>query len=89
MVRSVGYARTMTEGDGQLEARLAEQEVFEPPESFVEQANVSDSGVYDEFEENWPECWEGRLTCSTGNPTTTRCSTTATLPSTSGSRAAS
>jgi len=49
----------MTEGDGQLEARLAEQEVFEPPESFVEQANVSDSGVYDEFEENWPECWEG------------------------------
>jgi len=59
MVRSVGYARTMTEGDGQLEARLAEQEVFEPPESFVEQANVSDSGVYDEFEENWPECWEG------------------------------
>ncbi|ELY44486.1 acetate--CoA ligase [Natronorubrum sulfidifaciens] len=29
-----------------------------PPPSFVEQANVSDPGIYDEFEENWPECWE-------------------------------
>ncbi|QFU82997.1 acetate--CoA ligase [Natronorubrum aibiense] len=29
-----------------------------PPASFVEQANVSDPGIYDEFEENWPECWE-------------------------------
>ena len=48
----------MTEGDGQLEARLAEQEVFEPSESFVEQANVSDPEIYEEFEENWPECWE-------------------------------
>ncbi|QLD90120.1 acetate--CoA ligase [Natronomonas salina] len=42
----------------QLEARLAEQEAFEPPESFVEQANVSDDSIYEEFEENWPECWE-------------------------------
>jgi acetyl-CoA synthetase len=42
----------------QLEARLAEQDSFEPPESFVEQANVSDDGIYEEFEENWPECWE-------------------------------
>ncbi|GAB3410488.1 acetate--CoA ligase [Haloparvum alkalitolerans] len=49
----------MTEGDAELEARLAEQEVFEPPESFVEQANVSDPGIYEEFEENWPACWEG------------------------------
>ncbi|EJN57961.1 acetate--CoA ligase [Halogranum rubrum] len=51
----------MTDGDPdvELEARLAEQERFEPPESFVEQANVSDAGIYDEFEENWPECWEG------------------------------
>ena len=48
----------MTEEDGQLEARLAEQEVFEPSESFVEQANVSDPEMYEEFEENWPECWE-------------------------------
>ena len=44
--------------DTQLEARLAEQEAFEPPESFVEQANVSDPSIYEEFEENWPECWE-------------------------------
>jgi len=44
--------------DTQLEARLAEQESFEPPESFVEQANVSDPGIYEEFEENWPDCWE-------------------------------
>jgi acetyl-CoA synthetase len=42
----------------QLEARLAEQDTFEPPESFVEQANVSDPEVHEEFDENWPECWE-------------------------------
>ncbi|MBP2250841.1 acetyl-CoA synthetase [Halarchaeum solikamskense] len=45
--------------DVELEARLADQGVFEPPESFVEQANVTDAGIYEEFEENWPECWEG------------------------------
>ena len=44
-------------GDGQLEARLAEQEAFEPSDDFVEQANVSDESIYDEFEENWPACW--------------------------------
>ncbi|MES3518318.1 MAG: AMP-binding protein, partial [Natronomonas sp.] len=44
--------------DVELEARLAEQEEFEPPESFVEQANVSDPSIYEEFEENWPDCWE-------------------------------
>ncbi|ELZ09030.1 acetate--CoA ligase [Natrialba aegyptia] len=48
----------MSQEDATLEARLAEQEAFEPPESFVEQANVTDPGIYDEFEENWPECWE-------------------------------
>ncbi|WP_227130655.1 acetate--CoA ligase [Halorubellus salinus] len=42
----------------ELEARLAAQDTFEPPESFVEQANVADDAVYDEFAENWPECWE-------------------------------
>jgi len=46
-------------GDVELEARLAEQEEFEPPASFVEQANVTDEHIYEEFEENWPECWEG------------------------------
>ncbi|AGN02020.1 acetate/CoA ligase [Salinarchaeum sp. Harcht-Bsk1] len=44
--------------EAELEARLEEQESFEPPEWFVEQANVSDPDIYDEFEENWPECWE-------------------------------
>ncbi|GGM58480.1 acetyl-CoA synthetase [Halarchaeum rubridurum] len=47
----------MTDDDN-LETRLAEQDVFEPPESFVSQANVTDAGIYEEFEENWPECWE-------------------------------
>ena len=42
----------------QLEARLDRQEVFEPPESFVEQANVADESIYAAFEENWPDCWE-------------------------------
>ncbi|MFC3478789.1 acetate--CoA ligase [Halobacterium litoreum] len=44
--------------DPELEARLAEQDSFEPPESFVEQANVSDPEIYEEFEENWPGAWE-------------------------------
>ncbi|MFC6993135.1 acetate--CoA ligase [Haladaptatus sp. GCM10025707] len=42
----------------ELEARLAEQERFSPPESFVQQANVADEGIYDEFENEWPGCWE-------------------------------
>ncbi|QSW98125.1 acetate--CoA ligase [Haloterrigena alkaliphila] len=29
-----------------------------PPASFVEQANVTDPGIYDEFEAEWPDCWE-------------------------------
>jgi acetyl-CoA synthetase len=45
------------EQDVELEARLADQERFEPPESFVEQANVADESVYEEFEEEWPGCW--------------------------------
>ncbi|MFB6077410.1 MAG: acetate--CoA ligase [Halarchaeum sp.] len=48
----------MSDDDVELEARLEEQKVFEPPESFVEQANVSDPDIYEEFDENWPECWE-------------------------------
>ncbi|MXV61044.1 acetate--CoA ligase [Natronorubrum sp. JWXQ-INN-674] len=48
----------MSQEDANLEARLEEQETFEPPESFVEQANVTDPAIYEEFEENWPECWE-------------------------------
>ncbi|EMA53450.1 acetate--CoA ligase [Halococcus salifodinae] len=48
----------MSEQDIELEARLAEQDEFEPPGSFVEQANVSDPSIYDEFAEDWPGCWE-------------------------------
>ncbi|MFC7240114.1 acetate--CoA ligase [Saliphagus sp. GCM10025317] len=48
----------MAQEEPALEARLAEGETYDPPEAFVEQANVSDPGVYEEFEENWPECWE-------------------------------
>ncbi|TKR25930.1 acetate--CoA ligase [Natronomonas salsuginis] len=45
-------------GPVDIGAWLAEQESFEPPESFVEGANVSDPDIYDEFAERWPECWE-------------------------------
>jgi acetyl-CoA synthetase len=31
---------------------------LEPPESFVEQANVSDESIYEDFEENWPDVWD-------------------------------
>ncbi|WP_435179534.1 acetate--CoA ligase, partial [Halorussus sp. AFM4] len=48
----------MAEETAELEARLAEQDEFEPPEEFVAQANVSDDSIYREFEEDWPDCWE-------------------------------
>ncbi|MES3517281.1 MAG: AMP-binding protein, partial [Natronomonas sp.] len=37
---------------------LEGRDTFEPPRSFVEQANVSDPSIYEDFEENWPDCWE-------------------------------
>ncbi|MDY6780835.1 MAG: acetyl-coenzyme A synthetase N-terminal domain-containing protein, partial [Halobacteria archaeon] len=46
------------ESETELEARLPEQESFEPPEEFVEQANVTDGSVHERFDENWPDCWE-------------------------------
>ena len=48
----------MSETDVDLEARLAEQDAFEPPESFTEQANVTDPGIYRQFEDDWPACFE-------------------------------
>ena len=48
----------MSDEEVQLEARLEAQDVFEPPESFVEQANVADPAIYDEFEEAGPDAWE-------------------------------
>jgi acetyl-CoA synthetase len=44
--------------DVELEARLEEQAAFDPPAAFVEQANVSDPSIHDEFEAEWPDCWE-------------------------------
>lgn len=29
-----------------------------PPPEFIEQANITDFSIYEEFEKNWPECWE-------------------------------
>jgi acetyl-CoA synthetase len=48
----------MSDPDVELEARLEGQDEFEPPAEFVEQANVSDPAIYEEFEQQWPECWE-------------------------------
>ena len=48
----------MSKQDVELEARPAEQGEFEPPGSFVEQANVSDPSIHDEFADNWPACWD-------------------------------
>ena len=48
----------MTDDDGQLEARLEAQDVFEPSDAFVSQANVSDPEVYERFDAEWPHCWE-------------------------------
>ena len=48
----------MSETDVDLEARLAEQDAFEAPDSFVEQANVTDPGIYRAFDEEWPDCFE-------------------------------
>lgn len=33
-------------------------ESIPPPDQFVEQANVTEPSIYDQFERNWPECWE-------------------------------
>lgn len=29
-----------------------------PPPAFVDQANVTDSAIYEKFENDWPDCWE-------------------------------
>ncbi|WP_227132869.1 acetate--CoA ligase [Halorubellus salinus] len=47
------------ETEHSIEARIADADEFEPPESFVEQANVTDPEIYDDFAEDWPACWEG------------------------------
>ena len=44
--------------DAGLDTHQPADERLAPPESFIEQANVTEESVYDEFEENWPEAWE-------------------------------
>ncbi|MFB6194282.1 MAG: acetate--CoA ligase [Halobaculum sp.] len=48
----------MATDEAELEARLESRASFDPPASFVEGANVTDPAIYEEFEENWPNCWE-------------------------------
>ncbi|WP_246982737.1 acetate--CoA ligase [Halorientalis marina] len=43
--------------ESQLENHPPASAPVSPPASFVEQANVADEDIYEEFEENWPECW--------------------------------
>ncbi|HEY2603997.1 MAG TPA: acetate--CoA ligase [Thermoleophilaceae bacterium] len=42
-----------------LEVLLKDEDVFEPPEKFVEQANFSDPAIYDEAEKDFEAWWEG------------------------------
>src|SRR3954451_14445414 len=47
----------------ELEQRLEElleQETFEPPESFKEQANLTDPGIYEEANGDWQGWWLGQ-----------------------------
>jgi acetyl-CoA synthetase len=41
-----------------LEVLLKEEDVFEPPEDFVKQANFSDPAIYDEAERDFEAWWE-------------------------------
>lgn len=40
---------SFTRGDGNK---------ISPPEEFIDQANITDRNIYDDFENTWPECWE-------------------------------
>ena len=41
-----------------LEVLLKDEDRFEPPEEFVEQANFSDPAIYDEAEKDFEAWWE-------------------------------
>ncbi|MDS0221895.1 acetate--CoA ligase [Haloarcula sp. S1AR25-5A] len=48
----------MAQGDGPgRDQPYTERATVEPPDWFVEQANVTDPAVYDRFEREWPDCW--------------------------------
>ncbi|HYO46794.1 MAG TPA: acetyl-coenzyme A synthetase N-terminal domain-containing protein, partial [Gemmatimonadota bacterium] len=40
-----------------IESRLTEERTFDPPTSFVEQANMSDVSIYNRFDENFPDAF--------------------------------
>jgi acetyl-CoA synthetase len=40
-----------------LESRVPDGETIPPPESFVEQANVDEPALHEQFERDWPDCW--------------------------------
>jgi acetyl-CoA synthetase len=42
----------------QDDQQLNRRQSFDPPEWFVDQANLSDPDIYDEFDETWPDCWK-------------------------------
>ncbi|AQL44104.1 acetate--CoA ligase [Halorientalis sp. IM1011] len=46
-----------SEDPAEQSTRASVDEAVDPPRSFVEQANVSDPGIYDEFADEWPDCW--------------------------------
>ncbi|WP_255190641.1 acetate--CoA ligase [Natronobeatus ordinarius] len=48
----------MVDRNGPNRGAVAPGSPQRPPSTFVEQANVADGEVYEEFEEEWPECWE-------------------------------
>lgn len=43
---------------GDARDRRLDREGIPPPDRFVEQANVTDPSIYEEFENQWPACWE-------------------------------
>ena len=47
-----------TEEREDLEVLLRDEEVFEPPEDFVKQANFSDPAIYDEAEADFESWWD-------------------------------
>ena len=60
----------MSNEDATIESRLTEQDYFEPPAEFVDQANAADPAIYDRFDEfpggfeeyaemlDWDEEWD-------------------------------
>jgi hypothetical protein len=60
----------MSEEDTELEARLAEEDAFEPADSFVEHANVSDPSIYQISTTTGPAAGTRQPTYSSGTQIT-------------------